>query len=219
MNKLGLNILNTLVYILLLLAYISFGRLIEIGNNLTINLTYFIFPLIFLMLGIISNFYGYKEAKKSIKSSCFSLIIFIILIMILNLIPSNIDTVENEILFKNLFTPNTITIQGFKIFYPNLIHLASFTILSFITSYIMIAIYNAVKEETKEFIAFYLSLFISLILFAITLISIDAFLIKDIIFKEYIYMLTAGFIVVITLSFIILIINSIINAFKKSNQN
>ena len=109
MNKLGLNILNTLVYILLFLAYISFGRLIEIGNNLTINLTFFIFPLVFLILGIISNFYGFKEAKKSVKASCISLIIFVVLIMLLNLIPSNVDTVEIEILFKNLFTPNALT--------------------------------------------------------------------------------------------------------------
>lgn len=219
MNKLGTYILNTLVFILLLLAYISNGRIIEIGNNLTINLTFFIFPLIFLMLCVISKFYNYSEAKKTIKSACISLLIFIGIIMLLNLIPSNTDTQEMEILFKTLFTPNKFSLLGLKIYYPNLIYLISYTILSFVTSYIMIAIYNAIKDETKDFIAFFLSLFISLILFTIVLISIEALLINQLPFKEYIYMLTAGFIVVIVLSIIMLLINSIVNAFKKSNQN
>lgn len=219
MNKLGLQILNKLTFILLLLAYLSNSRIIEIGPNLNINLTYFIFPLIFLILIIINNFYGISESKKTIKSSCISLLIFVGLIMILNLIPSNIDNIKTEVLFKNLFTPNNISILGFKIYYPDLIFLASYLILSFITSYIMIAIYNAVKEETKDFIAFYLSIFISLILFAIILISIDTLLIQSLTFKESISFLTAGFIIVIALSIIILIINSIINSFKKSSQN
>lgn len=219
MNKLGLQILNKLTFILLLLAYLSNSRIIEIGPNLNINLTYFIFPLIFLILIVINNFYGISESKKTIKSSCISLLIFVGLIMILNLIPSNIDNIKTEVLFKNLFTPNNISILGFKIYYPDLIFLASYLILSFITSYIMIAIYNAVKEETKDFIAFYLSMFISLILFAIILISIDTLLIQSLTFKESISFLTAGFIIVIALSIIILIINSIINLFKKSDQN
>lgn len=219
MNKIGLQILNTLTFILLLLAYLTNGRIIEIGNNLNINLTFFIFPLVFLILIIINNFYSYHDAKRTVKSSCISLLIFILLIMILNLIPSNLDTIESELLFKNLFTPNNITLLGFKIYYPNLIYLSIFIILSFITSYIMIAIYNAIKEETKEFIAYYLAEFISLILFTIILISIDCLLIQNIPFKESIYSLTSGFIVTIALSIITLIINSIINIFKKSNQN
>lgn len=219
MNKKGTYFLNILAFIILLLGYISNERIIEIGNNLSINLTYFIFPLLFLILTITSNYFSYKDAKKIVKSSTISLIIFIILISILNLIPSNVDTVKTEILFKNLFTPNNIKILGFKIYYPNLIYLASYTLLSFISSYIMIAIYNVIKDETKEFIAFYLSLFISLMLFALSLISIDSLLIRDLAFKEYISVLTAGFIIIIVLSIIILIINSIVNAFKKSNQN
>lgn len=218
MNKKGNQLLNILAFIILLLAYISNGRLINIGNNLTVSLTYFVFPLLYLILSIISNYFGISEAKKTVKSSIVSLLIFVLLIMILNLIPSNIDTVETEILFKNLFTPNDIAILGFKIYYPNLIYLASFTLLSFITSYIMIAIYNAVKEETKDFIAFYLSIFISLILFTMILLSIDALLVNNMVFKEYLYQLTAGFVVIIALSIIILIINSIINALKKSNH-
>lgn len=217
MNKKGNQLLNILAFIIILLAYISNGRLISIGNNLSVNLTYFIFPLLYLILSIISNYFGIKETKKVVKSSTISLLIFVLLIMILNLIPSNVDTIESEILFKNLFTPNDITLFGFKIYYPDLIYLLSFSILSFVTSYIMIAIYNAVKEETKDFIAFYLSIFISLILFTMILLSIDAFLIRNLIFKEYMYQLTAGFVVIIALSIIILIINSIINALKKSN--
>jgi len=219
MNKLGLQILNKLNFILLLLAYISNSRIISIGPNLNINLTYFIFPLIFLILIIINNFYGFNEAKRTIKSSSISLLIFIGLIMIFNLIPSNIDNIKTEILFKNLFTPNNLSILGFKIYYPNLIFLTSYIILSFITSFTMIIIYNAVKEETQDFIAFYLSIFISLIIFAIILISLDTLLIQQLLFKEAISYLTAGFIVVIALSIVILIINSIINLFKKSNQN
>ena len=219
MNKLGNYILNILTFMLLFLAYISYGRLIEIGNNLTINLTFFIFPLVFLVLAIINNFYGYKDAKKTIKASSLSLLVFVVLIMILNLIPSNVDTVENEILFKNLFTPNNITLLGFKIFYPDLLYLGLYTILSFVSGYIMIAIYNVIKEETKEFIGFYLSIFIALVLFTIILISVDTLLIQSMNFKDCISYLTAGFIVVIVLSVIILIINSIINLFKKSIQN
>ena len=83
----------------------------------------------------------------------------------------------------------------------------------------MIAIYNAVKEEINENIAFYLSLFIALILFTIILISIDAFFIQDLLFKNYINLLTSGFIIVIVLSIIILAINLILTPFKKSNQN
>ena len=49
--------------------------------------------------------------------------------MILNLIPSNIDTVETEILFKTLFTPNEYTISNFTIYYPDLIYLVSYTVL------------------------------------------------------------------------------------------
>lgn len=219
MNKIGLQILNTLTFIMLLLAYLTNGRIIEIGNNLNINLTFFIFPLIFLLLIIINNFYSYQETKRTIKSSCISLIIFILIIMLLNLIPSNIDSIESELLFKNLFTPNNLKILNFRIYYPNIIYLASYTILSFITSYIMIAIYNVIKEETKEFIAFYLAEFIALILFAIILISIDTILIQNLQFKESISYLTSGFIVTIALSIITLFINIIINAFKKSNQN
>jgi len=219
MNKIGLQILNTLTFIMLLLAYLTNGRIIEIGNNLNINLTFFIYPLVFLILIIINKFYSYHDAKRAIKSSCISLVIFIILIILLNLIPSNLDTIESELLFKNLFTPNNITIMNFKIYYPNLIYLPTYTILSFITSYIMIAVYNAIKEETKEFIAYYLAEFISLILFSIILISIDSLLIQKLTFKESISFLTSGFIVTIALSIITLIINLIINVFKKSNQN
>lgn len=219
MNKIGLQILNTLTFILILLGYITNGRIIEIGNNLNINLTFFIFPLVFLTLIIINKFYNYQEAKKTIKSSCISLIIFIIIIMLLNLIPSNLESIESEILFKNLFTPNNTTLLGFKIYYPNLIYLISYTTLSFITSYIMIAIYNAIKEEAKEFVAYYLAEFISLILFTIILISINSMLINKLTFKETIIYLTSGFIVSIALSIITLIINSIINVLKKSNQN
>ena len=219
MNKIGLQILNTLTFILLLLAYISNARIIEIGNNLNTNLTYFIFPLIFLILIIINNFYSHQEAKKTIKSSSISLIIFILLIMILNLIPSNLETIESELLFKNLFTPNNIAILNFKIYYPNLLYLGTYITLSFITSYIMIAIYNVIKKETKEFIAYYLAEFISLILFVIILTSIDSSLINKLTMKDTIYNLTSGFIVIIALSIITLIINSIINIFKKSNQN
>ena len=81
----------------------------------------------------------------------------------------------------------------------------------------MVAIYTAVKNETKDGIAFYLSIFISLVLFTIILLSIDNLLIKGLEFKEYVFSLTTGFIIVIILSIIILIINSIVNAFKKSN--
>lgn len=214
MSKKGLLLLNNLVFIFLFLSYLSNGRIIEIGNNLSINLTYFIYPLIYLLLAVISNFFGFKEAKKSVKASSIALIITIVIIMVLNLIPSNIDTVNNELLFKNMFTPNDIKLFGFTIHYPDLIYLASFIILNFITSYIMIAIYNAVKSETKDFIAFYLSIFISLILFSIILISIDSLVINGLAFKDYIFVLTAGFIVIIVLSLIILIINSIINALK-----
>ena len=86
MNKKGLLILNNLVFILMFLAYISNGRIIEIGNNMAVNLTYFIYPLVYLFLAIICNFFGSKEAKKSIKATSLCLIITIVLIMILNLI-------------------------------------------------------------------------------------------------------------------------------------
>ncbi len=219
MSKKGLLVLSNLVFIFVLLAYISSGRLIEIGNNLTINLTYFIYPLVYLFLAVISNFFDYKEAKKSVRAATIGVIVTILIIMLLNLIPSNMASIENEILFKNLFTPNKLEIMKFTIYYPNLIFTFSFLILNFIASYIMIAIYNAVKTEIYDFIAFYLSIFISLVLFTISLVSIDSLLIKGLAFREFIYNLTTGFIVIIVLSIVILIINSIINKFKKSNQN
>lgn len=214
MNKKGLLILNNLVFVLMLLAYISNGRIIEIGNNLSVNLTYFIYPLVYLFLAVICKFFDYKEAKKSIRAASIGLIITIILIMILNLIPSNIDSIESELMFKNLFTPNSLEIAGFNIVYPNIIYTISFLVLNFGMSYLMVAIYSAIKNETKDFIAFYLAIFISLVLFTIILLSIDKLIIAQLDFKSYVFNLTTGFVVVIVLSIIMLIINSIINRFN-----
>lgn len=219
MSKKGLLILNNLVFSLMFIAYISNGRIIEIGNSMAVKLTYFIYPLVYLFLAVICNFFDSKEAKKSIKAATISIIIINLLFIILNLIPSNLETVETEILFKNLFTPNTLEIAGLKIFYPDLIFTISFLILNFLASYIMITIYTVVKNETKDFIAFYLAMFISLILFTLSLITIDSLIINKLEFKEYVFSLTTGFIITIVLSIIILIINSIVNSFKKSNQN
>ena len=102
MNKKGLLVLNILVFVLMFLSYISNGRIIEIGNNMSVNLTYFIYPLVYLFLAVICNFFNYKEAKKSIKASTIGLIIMIVLIMILNLIPSNLATALQFLLHYNL---------------------------------------------------------------------------------------------------------------------
>ena len=219
MNKKGLLLLSNLFFVIVFFAYISNSRLIEIGNSLTINLTYFIYPLVYLFLGVIVNYFGNKTARDVIKATSITFITTILLIMIINLIPSNLDTVKYELLFKSVFTPNSIIFHNFTIFYPDLIFLGAYYFLFILTSYIMVAVFSAVLGETKNFIAFYLSMFISLILFTILLLSVDCLVINKLIFKDYIFVLTAGFIVTIALSIIILFINSIINLFKKSNQD
>lgn len=216
--KKGINFYNGMLFILLIISILFKDKLIYLAPNLNISASIITYSLTFLVLGITLTKYGFGQTKESLKNSVFFSFIFMLIIFILCNIPSNIEFVNNELILRELFVPNSIVIKGFNLYYVD-ISLFFYLGVYYLTHYIFISINDVITYMSNKYLGFGMSIFISFIIDVMFMVPVFYYFeiyygIID--FLDIIKILTANYMVLIILSLISLVFYALI-AQKKSN--
>ena len=143
-----------------------------------------------------------------IKISTKAMLLFIILITILCTISGNLESLEIENSLRTLFTPNSINIKSFIIYYPNL-NIIGIILTYYFSHMILISVYEALKHYTNKYLSYSMSIFIAFIIdtmFMVSLMHITDIYYANIDMLDIIKYLTAAFMVVIFTSLIMILI-------------
>lgn len=213
MNKKGNNS-NTFITYLLITFILICGifryktLFIEPNNILSASISNFIYPFTFLFIILINKKNSFKETHKIIIKTALIFLIFNLIISVLNTIPGNYYAREVDLALKQLFTPNYFLIGSRPIYYPDLIHIISFTLLYYFSHTLILILYEAMVPYTKKFIAYALAMFIPYALDSLCFTTIND-TVKLIEFDKMIGNLTSNFVLVIIFTIITTIIFSL----------
>ena len=134
-----------------------------------------------------------------------------ILITILCTVSGNLESMQIEDSLRNIFAPNSIAIKSIIIHYPNL-NILGIILTYYFSHNILISVYEALNYYTNKYLSYSLSVFIAFIIdtmFMIPLLHINDIYYANIDMLGIIKYLTAGFMVVIFTSLIMILIFSI----------
>jgi len=210
--------------IILIATYIFTLKFYEPAKNIILTGGIMVYPLSFLIVALISKYYGFKEARKSIYISSALYLAFIVLIMIGTIPHSNNLTSSHNAVVQYLLVNNfkDIGSTGFSFYYPTLGQFFG-VVVAFLVSHLLYAtIYNAIKGYTIDYLAVGLGLFITYILDR--LIFIPMLYAKGLYsgfntFEYLIQCLTSEFITSIIMTILIIIVYVIITSLKKPVKN
>lgn len=208
--------------IILIVAFTFSLKNYEPIRNIIISGGIITYPFTFLIVALISKYYGFKSARKSIYISSLLYIIFMVLIMISAIPQANSMTGIYNSVIQYLFVNNYFTIGSISIFYPTLGHFFG-VLIAFVVSHLLFAtIYNAIHRFTVDYLAVGLGLFISYIIDRLAFIPIlyaKGLSQGSNTFEYLIQCLTSEFIASIVASIIVLIIYIVITKLKKTVKN
>ena len=221
MNKKGKNSNTIITYLLLLFIIVCQifrykNIYIESNNVLEVSISNLLYPFTFLFIIWIKNKTNFKEAHNTIIKTSIIFLIFILLLSILNTIPSNFTSLDMDIALKKVFTTNYFTIGTKDFYYVDIINTLSFTLLYYFSHTIILILYEAMEPYTYKFIAYALSMFIPYALDTLCYVTInDSF--KEIGFNNLITHLTSNFVIVITSTILVTLLFSIIEKVRSKS--
>ena len=219
MKKNYINNYGILLFMVLLISFIFINKYIYIAPNLNVNIGLFLYPFTYLLTYIIYNKTNITNTKQTIYFNFKLIIIFYLIISILNTIEGTLSSSLVTDSLRVVFTPNFIYTNNIYIYYPDIVNLLTYIVIYFITHYIFIVTYEAIKDSTNYLLGFTLAIFISFILNQMLytpLVNIRNLINNTLKYNTLIEMMTANFIVVIFTSIIIIIIYLIY--YKKHNS-
>ncbi len=215
-----------LLTVLLIVSYVFTIKTYEPAKNILISGGILIYPITFLVVALISKYYGFKETRKSIFISSALFIVFIVLTMICIIPKPNAQTSSYNAVIQYLYANDFLMIGDTRIFYPILGQFFGL-IIAFIVSHLLYAtIYNAIHNYTTNYLAMGLAVFIASIIdriIFIPLLYLENLLNKSNNFEYFMKCLTSEFIG--TIFFIVImivcyvIITSIVDAKKQKKSS
>ncbi len=211
--------LTGLLAIILIITFIFALKTYEPAQNILISGGVTVYPLTFLIVALISKYYGFKESRKSIYIASALYVVFMLLMMLSVAPLANKITAGHNTVIQYLFTNEHLMIGDFRIFYPTLGQFFS-TVVAFLVSHLVYAaVYNAVGKFTVEYLAVGLGIFISYIIDRILYMSIlyaKGLMEGANTFDFFIKCLTSEFMATIVLAIAIICIYMIIINVRKS---
>ena len=217
--KKGFSNLNVILTLFLLVYIIFVNKFIYLAPNLYVSISLFVYAFTFLIPILIFNKYSLKEAKKAILYSALFVFIFQIVVTILCNIPPHIDNLIIDNALRELFTPNTMVINNFVIFYPLLFNF-TFLIVYILSHILLLSIYDAIKSFANMYIGFAIAVFIAFIVD--TMFMVPLYHTSDLYYRvagliDIIRYLTANFMIVILCSTILALTFPLFNKDKKDS--
>lgn len=212
MKKKNISYLLVLSF-LMLLCLIYSNKEVYIAKNLIINLSIVIYPITFLITGLITKEGGIKESKKSLKLTFLIILIFYLITSILCTINSTTNSNDISTSLREVFTPNYFNIYDLTIYYPNLINLFTMLIVFYLSHNIFIILYDICKNYVSIFLTFVIAILISGFIDQMLYVSFTTIfngLNTKLDLVNYVKNLTANFIITIFTSIILSIIFPII---------
>lgn len=209
-----------LVGLLAIILVVTFSvtlKNLEPANNVTITGGIMVYPLTFLIVALMSKYYGFKETRKAIFVSSALYATFFLLVMIALIPKANTYTTQYNAVVQFLFANEFKDIGSFTLFYPTIGHFFS-VIVAFLVSHLIYAtVYNAINKYTIDYLAMGLSLFIAYI--TDRLLFVPILLAKGLIkgsndFNYLIQCLTSEFIFSVLVSIVLVIIYIIFTSLK-----
>ena len=215
-NKRNYNY-SLILFILVLLSYLFNTINIKLYNNATISIGVVLYSLTFLVSSIMIERNKIKECKKYVLSSIKYIILFFVLVTIMCQFDS-LNELINSI--KNVFTPNTYTINNYNLYYPDIYKLVVYLIVYYFSHYIFFVTYEVSYENVGYLISFLLSILIGFILDQMlftTIYNIPYLFTEKIVVYDFLNILTSNFIVTLLSSIILLLFVPIFNKSSKGN--
>lgn len=204
-----------ILFILVLLSYLFNTINIELYNNATVSIGVALYSLTFLVSSIIIERNKIKECKKYVLSSVKYMILFFGLVTIMCEFDSSNELINS---IKNVFTPNTYTINNYSLYYPNVCKLIVYLIVYYFSHYIFFVTYEVSYENVGYLISFLLSILISFILDQMlftTIYNIPYLFTEKIVVNDFLNILTSNFIVTLLSSIILVLFVPIFNKSSK----
>lgn len=215
-NKRNYNY-SLILFILVLLSYLFNTINIKLYNNATISIGVVLYSLTFLVSSIMIERNKIKECKKYVLSSIKYIILFFALVTVMCQFDSS-----NELIYsiKNVFTPNTYTINNYNLCYPDIYKLVVYLIVYYFSHYIFFVTYEVSYENVGYLISFLLSILIGFILDQMlftTIYNIPYLFTEKIVVYDFLNILTSNFIITLLSSIILLLFVPIFNKSSKGN--
>ena len=208
-----------LLSIMLIATYIFTLKSYEPAKNIILTGGIIIYPFSFLIISLISKYYGFVESRKAIFTSTLIYITFFLVIMIGILPISNPQTSSYNSVIQYLFANNSFNIGSLVIYYP-ILGLFFAVLISYLVSHLLFAtIYNAVARFTIDYLAVGLSLFIAYIIDRIIFIPLffaDGLVSEYNSFDYLIKCLTSEFIAAIMITILLIVIYTIFTNIKNA---
>lgn len=204
-----------ILFILVLLSYLFNTINIELYNNATVSIGVALYSLTFLVSSIMIERNKIKECKKYVLSSVKYMILFFGLVTIMCQFDSSNELINS---IKNVFTPNTYTINNYSLYYPNVYKLIVYLIVYYFSHYIFFVTYEVSYENVGYLISFLLSILISFILDQMlftTIYNIPYLFTEKIVVNDFLNILTSNFIVTLLSSIILVLFVPIFNKSSK----
>lgn len=212
MKKKNISYLLVLSF-LMLLCLIYSNKEVYIEKNLIINLSIVIYPISFLITGLITKEGGIKESKKSLKLTFLIILIFYLITSILCTVNSTTNSNDISTSLREVFTPNYFNVYDLTIYYPNLINLFTMLTVFYLSHNIFIILYDICKNYVSIFLTFVIAILISGFIDQMLYVSFTTIfngLNTKLDLVNYVKNLTANFIITIFTSIILSIIFPII---------
>lgn len=215
-NKRNYNY-SLILFILVLLSYLFNTINIKLYNNATISIGVVLYSLTFLVSSIMIERNKIKECKKYVLSSIKYIILFLVLVTIMCQFDSSNELINS---IKNVFTPNTYTINNCNLYYPDIYKLVVYLIVYYFSHYIFFVTYEVSYENVGYLISFLLSILIGFILDQMlftTIYNIPYLFTEKIFVYDFLNILTSNFIITLLSSIILLLFVPIFNKSSKGN--
>lgn len=214
--------LTGLLSLILITVYIFTLKNYQPATNIIISGGIIVYPFTFLIIALISKYYGFKEARKSIFISSGLYLIFMLLVMIAVFPHADAQTSGYNAIIQYVFTNNAIDLgKGYSIFYPTMGQFLGVVVAFVISHLIYATIYNAIHNSTIEYLAVGLSLFIAYVLDR--MVFMPMVYAKGLVkghntFEFLIQCLTSEFIAAILMIVLIVIVYVIVTTIKTSTK-
>ena len=210
--KKGIQFYSGLLFILLIISILFKNKFIYLAPNLNISISIITYSLTFLILGIILTKYSFKNAKTALKNSIYYTLLFFFIVLILCNVPSNLNSMNIDLILRELFVPNNIIINGFDFRYIDL-SLLFYLGVYFLTHFVFISINDIITSMSNKYLGYGTSIFISFIID--TMFMLPIFYYFEIYygifnFLDIIKLLTANYMALIILSLVSLLIYTLI---------
>ena len=211
-----------LLSVMLIATFIFTLKNYEPARNILLTGGIIVYPFTFLIISLISKYYGFKASRKAIFISSLVYISFFVIMMVGVLPASNNATSSYGSIIQYFFTNDVLTIGGFNIYYPTIGQFLSVLVAFLVSHLIYATVYNAVAKFTVDYLAMGLSLFIAYILDRLLYMPILLFggiMKENNSFDYLVKCLTSEFIAAIMITILLIIIYIIFTSIKKAVDN